>query len=232
MNSFKVKLKEKKYLTKTVLKLAFDLNDYNFRYKAGQFVMVNVDDNTKRAYSIASAPSFSKNEFVLIIDTAPGGIGSDYFKQLSVGDTVSFNGPFGKFGLPEDLGNDLYFIATGTGIAPLISMIDELSVMKELKTRKIHLILGTKTKEEVLYKDWALNLLDNGKINSYDVYLSRDTYTDINMHKGHVSDDFQKITDLKSAQYFLCGRRQIIEDIKKKLLELGVKKSSIFTEGF
>jgi len=232
MNSFNLKLKEKTPISKTVLKLVFDLSGHDFEYKAGQFVMVNIDDKIKRAYSIASAPCFSKNELVFIIDTAPGGIGSDYFKKLSIGDIISFNGPFGKFGLSEYLEKDLYFIATGTGIAPLISMIDELSVMKESEMKRIHLILGTRTIDDLIYKDWALNLLENGKIDSYNVYLSRDISTENNIHKGYVSDHFSKIINLENSQYFLCGRRQIIEDIRDKLLNLNVKKDYIFTEGF
>src|ERR1041384_3141874 len=97
-----------------------------FTFKAGQFVMIDLPIQSKvtnRAYSIASAPS-SGNIFELAIVINPDGIGTPYiFQNIRKHSILKCTRPLGKFGLPESIDTDLCFVCTGTGVAPLRSMM-------------------------------------------------------------------------------------------------------------
>jgi ferredoxin-NADP reductase len=98
----------------------------DFSFRAGQFVMLDLpikSNVTNRAYSIASAPD-GNNSFELVISKKPEGLGTTYlFNEVKPGSILQVTMALGKFGLPEPIEHDLCFVCTGTGIAPLRSML-------------------------------------------------------------------------------------------------------------
>src|ERR1700674_4993371 len=74
-----------------------------------------------RAYSIASPPA-EDNRFALCLNRVQEGFMSNFLCDMKEGDEISCQGPFGDFILRPPL-RDTIFIATGTGIAPLRSML-------------------------------------------------------------------------------------------------------------
>src|SRR5450755_4653128 len=99
----------------------------SFIFKAGQFVTLDLPIHEQknkrwRSYSIASWPDGS-NVFELLIVLLHGGAGTNYiFNEWQEGSDLSFRGPQGVFTLPDPIEKDLFFICTGTGIAPFRSM--------------------------------------------------------------------------------------------------------------
>ena len=77
-----------------------------------------------RSYSIASWPD-GTNVYELLIVLLEGGAGTTYlFNEVKVGSELVFRGPQGVFVLPENIEKDIFFICTGTGIAPFRSMLN------------------------------------------------------------------------------------------------------------
>ena len=105
----------------------------SFDFKAGQFVTLDLPIHEQknkrwRSYSIASWPDGS-NIFELLIVLLEGGAGTTYlFNEVNVGSQLTFRGPQGIFILPETIDRDLFFICTGTGIAPFRSMINYIQL--------------------------------------------------------------------------------------------------------
>ena len=98
-------------------------------FLAGQFVTLRApraDDRppVNRAYSIASPPSRATT-IDLLFNLVPGGPGSSYLHAQRPGDRLDLRGPAGAFVLRPEIveDRDLLFVATGTGIAPFLSMI-------------------------------------------------------------------------------------------------------------
>ena len=91
----------------------------------GQFINLHPLPNVYRAYSIASIADDNRH-IKLLIENGHEGIGSNYVKLLKIEDQVDFIGPSGRLKLKEPLNTKLYFFATGTGIAPFISMFHKL----------------------------------------------------------------------------------------------------------
>jgi CDP-4-dehydro-6-deoxyglucose reductase len=102
-----------------------------------------------------------------------GGLGSTYFfDQVVVGTELKFKGPEGGFVLPEVIDQDVVMICTGTGIAPFRSMIWDIYHTGKTH-RDIHLIFGTRRKEDILYAlEWE-QLMNNIPGFKFEVALSR-----------------------------------------------------------
>src|SRR4029078_335609 len=115
-------------------------------FEAGQFVTITVGTMIKRSYSIVSLP---KQNFIdLIADTKIGGPGSQFFVKAQAGQEVELLGPLGTF-ICRESDRPLMFWATGTGIVPFISMIEnQLAIVKTSK--KIVLNIGFRYQEAVV----------------------------------------------------------------------------------
>src|SRR5687767_9717319 len=128
-----------------------ELNSFDF--KAGQFVTFDLPIHEKptrrlRSYSIASWPDNS-NIFELLIVLNKKGIGTPYlFNEINVGSELTFRGPQGVFVLREPLEKDLFFICTGTGVAPFRSMLHHIK-NHTIPHRNIYLIFGTRTQNDL-----------------------------------------------------------------------------------
>ena len=125
---FSAKVIAVRQLTHDVRQIDFRLMEpREIRFKAGQFVSFEVPDartgrTVTRPYSIASAPS-TPDRVSLLLNFVPDGPGSTYLFKLNEGDTTTFSGPAGNFYLRDDPERELLFVATGTGIAPIRSML-------------------------------------------------------------------------------------------------------------
>jgi len=140
MREFRAKVSEKKFLTKKVCFARLSLIEpQKINFLPGQFVCLQVADNVRRSYSICSWPT--KADFIeLIADISPGGVGSQFFKRVRVGERVCFLGPMGKFVLEKNEA-DTVFLATGTGVAPFRPMIKEKLNVKTHHDASLHLYL-------------------------------------------------------------------------------------------
>src|SRR5262245_38697148 len=99
-----------------------------FDFVAGQFVSMTIMHEGReltRAYSIASPPR-GDDRFELCLNRVPNGAFSKYLCDLEPGASMAFNGPHGFFTVQLPVERDLLFVATGTGIAPIRSMLADL----------------------------------------------------------------------------------------------------------
>ena len=96
----------------------------SFRFTAGEFVMISCrEDSVKRAYSITSGPGEDYLEFLSI--KVPNGLLTRELSKYEPGDTLYLNErTTGTLTLANiELGGNLWLLATGTGVAPFISIL-------------------------------------------------------------------------------------------------------------
>lgn len=198
-------------------------------FKAGQFIILNVPKSgatVKRAYSIASAPH-EPGAVELSVQKVESGIASTYFWALREGDTVSLSGPHGNFLLKEPYDYDPVFIATGTGVAPLRSMIKYLFHVNML--RDIWLFFGCRYEHSILYETEFRSLAGFKRNFHYIPTVSRPK--DWHGEVGHVQQTFQKhLTDFTNKELYLCGWTQVIKSVCADLESYGVPKSKLHFE--
>ncbi len=205
----------------------------DFNFAPGQFITLDLPIHEKpnkrwRSYSIASWPD-GTNVFELVIVLNEFGAGTPYiFKEIKIGSELTFRGPLGVFTLKEsDLEQDLFFICTGTGIAPFRSMAHHIR-NNNLAHKNIYLIYGTRTKKDLLYSDELSelqNVLPNFK---YIPVLSREQWEG---RSGYLHAVYEELcAEKQSAHFFLCGWKNMIDEAKKRITDLGYDRKSIHQE--
>ena len=136
----------------------------SLRFESGQFVMIGLEVDGRpllRAYSIASANYDEHLEFFSI--KVPNGPLTSRLQHLKVGDDLLVGKkPTGSL-LVDDLkpGKNLYYLSTGTGLAPFLSLIRDPSVYERFE--KIVLFHGVRTVSELAYMDFITNELPNNE---------------------------------------------------------------------
>jgi len=125
------------------------------RFRNGEFVMLGLEVNDKpllRAYSIASANHDEHLEFLSIkVDEGPL---TSRLQHIKPGDDVLIGSkPTGTL-LVDDLmpGKRLYLFATGTGLAPFLSIVQDPDVYDRFE--KVILFHGVRRAEELAYRQW------------------------------------------------------------------------------
>ncbi len=199
-------------------------------FQAGQYVIFKIGPpKGNHTLSIASSPANSKTIDILQ-SVAPMGEGSKWILGLKAGDVVRFLGPLGKFTLKKENPQPKVFIATGCGIAPLRSMI--LDYLETGGTAAVTLWWGLRYETDVFWQR-EFDDLDMKYPNFYhSIMLSQSTekWTGV---RGRVTDHvISKTPELVSSEFYLCGTRQMIVDMRQLLVDNGVAAEQILTETF
>ncbi len=107
-----------------ILTLSLPANE-RLNFLAGQYLEIIMRDGKRRAYSMANPPH-GDSAVELHIRAMPGGVFTDYaFNRVKDKDILRFEGPMGTFFLREDSDKPLILLASGTGFAPIKSLIEE-----------------------------------------------------------------------------------------------------------
>ncbi|HEX5155266.1 MAG TPA: FAD-dependent oxidoreductase [Parafilimonas sp.] len=207
-----------------------------FDFKPGQFVTLDLPIHEKpnkrwRSYSIASHPD-GTNIIELVIVLLEGGLGTHYlFNHVEVGTEVPVRGPQGVFTLPEAIDKDLFFICTGTGIAPFRSMVNHIK-RHNIGHKNIYLIFGCRKLCDSLYGEEMKRLSETLENFYYIPTYSREDRENGAIKHGYVHAVYQGIlTEQKpEANFYLCGWKEMIDDAKKNIITIGYDKKSIHLE--
>ncbi|HEX5035573.1 MAG TPA: FAD-binding oxidoreductase [bacterium] len=201
-------------------------------FKAGQFCMVHVPKNgekpLKKAYSICSSP-FETGYLDLCIKLVEGGFATNWFWTLKEGDPITVTIPYGGFVLKEPVENDLVFVATGTGLAPLRSMLRVL--LRDGFQKPILLIFGVRYENEVLYSDEFRELEKKHSNFKFIPTISRPKAWKGEV--GYVQEKLKKyVIDPAGKQIYVCGLVPMIEAVQKAAEEIGFDKKQVHFEKY
>lgn len=118
-------------------------------FLAGQYVNLFVD-GTSRPYAISSSPA-DREHYDLTVRRVPGGRVSNLLLDTEW-DEATTTGPMGTFYYnPLFHGDDVVFIAGGSGVAPAMSMIRD--IQDNNLARRFHLIYGSRTSDDVIFRE-------------------------------------------------------------------------------
>lgn len=215
-------------LTEDVIKVVLRLPpNSNFNFNSGQYVNI-IRGNITRSYSIANS-SDQKNQLEFFIKKYQKGMMSKYFfEEAKINDLLRIEGPIGTFFLRKAQNKNIIFLATGTGIAPIKSIIEELEkAADDYKDINLWLFFGARYKDNLF---WEPNL---GKLNiKYIPVLSRQD-NDWNGAKGYVQDIvLNKKIDLVNSQVYACGSNNMIKSAKELFIKNNLKESNFFSDAF
>lgn len=202
------------------------LEDSQFSGEPGQHTVIEKPDGFKKPYSVLGLDG--NRAMFMIRNVSEDGV-SGYMDNRSEGDTVR---------VKPDLSGNLHLknpekpialISTGTGITPMMGIMNEYINRGE---EDVHFIFGDKNTNQLLYKDMLeqYELLYDFK-STY--VLSREEWNGINGYvQEHIGDIIDDIREDTERDFYICGVPQMVVDTKQKLEELGVSKERIHSEGW
>lgn len=200
----------------------------NFTFIPGQYIDVIGINGTRRNYSLANG-DFLNSLLELHVRAVPGGIMSDYwFNQAKPNDLLRLNGPLGTFFLRDNANADVFFLATGTGIAPFKAILESLTQVTEVQRPNSITVLWGGRKPEDLYIDIATI---PGQHRCIPV-ISRSNEGWIGA-KGYVQDHLLSLApDLSNAAVYACGSASMINGAKQSLCSAGLSSKRFYSDAF
>lgn len=216
--------------------LASKYNEYDFEcekpmpLKPGQYINVKVAPNTIRAYSVACRSN--DRHFGLLVDTRPGGPGSQFFENLKPGDVITYMGPFGAFTFrPDDNSEDILFLVTGSGMSAIRCMLEAALIEQGLK-KNVRLYIGLTHEGEIFWKDKLDDLQKRFPNFKYQICLFK-PQGNWNGPTGFITQLVEKdYPNASKCSVYLCGNKNMITDASALLIKLGCPKERIYTERF
>ena len=209
------------------VKLRFPPNS-SLTYLAGQYIDVIGPGGLRRSYSVANAPAADK-QLQLHIRAVQGGAMSEYwFNQAKANDLLRINGPLGSFFMRPLAGLHLVFLATGTGIAPVKAMLEQLSsVPVNAQPLSVTVYWGGRKPHDLYANpcEWHPTL-------GYVPVLSRapDGWTGA---RGYVQKALlTDAPDLTQTVVYACGSDAMIQSAKAALTQAGLPDKRFYSDAF
>jgi CDP-4-dehydro-6-deoxyglucose reductase len=180
-------------------------------YRAGQYIEFLLKDGKRRAYSIATAPSFG-GPLELHIRHMSGGAFTDHvFSNMKEREILRFEGPMGTFFLREESDKPIILLASGTGFAPVKALVEHMIHLKS--TRQVSLYWGGRRPQDLymheLCEKWAAELPHFSYVPVISDALPQDNWQG---RTGFVHlAVMQDFPDLSGFQVYACGAPVMVD---------------------
>jgi ferredoxin-NADP reductase len=211
--------------------IRLELDGQAFSYRSGQAAFLQPEGASKpRPYSIASAPEETARdgllEFLVGTGASDSGLSPDLIRP---GTLVTVDGPMGSFTFPEHPRERRFvFVAGGTGIAPLRSMLWHTLLAE--RGGRIGLIYSVRAPEEFAYLREFEQLEAEGRID-FRRTVTRTASDGWRGRQGRIDSTY--LTDLVhpgGTLCFVCGPAALVAEIPPQLKQLGVGEEQILVE--
>jgi len=179
-----------------------------FEYQAGDYIMLSMDGEEFKPYSIASAPREDGLIELHIRNQADTPFMAKLF-EVKVGQVLYVTGPNKQYSL-DDCAQDIILIGGGTGFAPMKSLLDAL--LADKCANQIQFYWGASKVEDFYLHDEMMALSEQHE---------NLTYTEVMTGLVHekVMADF---TDLSDKRVYLCGPWNMISTVKEDFIKQGL----------
>jgi len=198
-------------------------------YRPGQYLKILGDDGLPRSFSMASVPAGGHVD--LHVRRIPGGAFTEStVSRLKAGDELQVELPHGSFYYREKDYRPLLMVATGTGLAPIKSILE--SLMDDPDCPPVSLYWGMREAGDLYLHDqiqgWGERLYDF----QYVPVLSRGA-SSWTGRRGYVQQAVaEDLADLSEHAIYLCGSPDMIRDAKTTFLERGASADHIYSDSF
>ncbi len=245
-------LKERVKLSENIYGFIFSANQ-KLKFQAGQYLewtlpmekfIIKPDSRGNRRYfTVALSPTelstkgavsdkFSKNEIQIgvRIDQQASSSFKKNLLALPVGAEITASHLAGEFTMPKNISEKLVFVAGGIGITPFRSMIKYLIDTGE--KRDVVLFYSANSENDFAYTEIFQEA--KAKINLQSIYLPSAPSESWQGPSGRLNADLlaECVPDFLQRLFYLSGPNAMVENYKKLLLSIGVKKKRIKTDYF
>ena len=186
--------------------------------RSGQFCKMRVDGE-EGIFAMFSAPGEAPLRFLVRVGNPEGGEAADRLSALPPNTPIEITLPAGDgFALEAARGRDLYFVATGTGVAPVRAAIEEV-----LRTREAYGALaldhGVRSERHLAIGDDIARWRAAG----VDVRISYSEVGDDGVPHGRTVQDSLRMrrADLSNAAVIAVGQPEMLESLLQECVGMG-----------
>ncbi len=205
------------FLSEDVFELVLERDGVEFQ--PGDCLAISNSDGVSRPYSMSSGNREPYLRFV--IRRMPSGAVSQWLAVRTPGDEVEISAPFGWFrpGRSGDPGDPSVLVATGTGIAPLLSALRSFPDLAPVLC-----LYGVRCLADAIGLDYL-----RGRC-PLRLCVSREEAPP--HHHGRITDLLSEIPRKEETNYYLCGLDAMINEVSEWLEHRGVHFTRIHREVF
>ncbi len=230
MDSFFITLIKKKQLTHDVYELVYK-SEEEIIPQPGQFLLCDTDDTNpklRRSYSISD---YEWENFHFIIKEIPDGKGgSKAICQQSIGHKMQVWWPTGRFILPTITQEQIIFIGTGTGFAPLY--FQAKTILESNPNATIRFIFGVREEKDLFYQDILQEWSEKYPHFSHQFCLSQ--WVEGDYFSWRVTEYLRNNPDLIDTNnlYSICGSPAMVSEAREILSSKSIESDHIFFEQY
>jgi CDP-4-dehydro-6-deoxyglucose reductase, E3 len=197
-------------------------------FLAGQYIEFLLKDGSRRSFSMANAPHDDELIQLHVRRVAAGQFTDHVFTKMKERDILRMQGPLGTFFLREDSDKPIVLVASGTGFAPIKSIIE--TALKNGVTRPMTLYWGGRRPKDLymdsLAKQWPIKYVP-----VISEALPEDNWEGrIGFVHRAVMHDFP---DLSACQVYACGVPIMVDSAKRDFIELcGLPEEEFYADSF
>jgi NAD(P)H-flavin reductase len=198
---------------------------HDLKFEPGQVAVVEVEGAGRAYFAIASAPEDEELEFLVKRSSDPA---ARAFYELKPGERLRLVGIVGHgFDLSKLAGRDLVFVAMGTGVAPLRSALRSV-LRRKGEFGRVFVLYGARTPAHFCYSDET----DSWKAAGVELrqVVSRPEGHEWAGPTGYVQSLLDHVLpELDDPVALVCGSREMIEQTRARLREMGFEPERILT---
>ena len=224
-------------ITHDVIVLSVQLpEDRKFKFQAGQYIDLELENGVRRSYSIANAQHTLKGKGILELHirlVSGGKFTTHVFNDMKVGDALKLKGPLGTFLLSDESQAPVIFLVSGTGFAPVKAIIEHMQ-HRDIQ-RKAVLYWGVRKEEDLYLQGWLKQQLKQMPHLSYVPVVSDALPEDgWQGRTGFVHQAvMQDIPNLQAYEVYACGTPAMVDAAQKDFIEkCQLPEQAFFSDAF
>ena len=196
-------------------------------YRPGQYVSLLAEGVFEHARSYSICQWLPDLEFELCIVLNQEGAFTRWLFEQKPGAVLECTPPLGRFVLEDDsLDTRLLFIATGTGLAPLIPMVEQALKRGH---QQVHLYAGHRYAEDELFQKELQNLQAEFPQLEYVATGSREP---IRGQQGYVHALYEQHLKSQPIRFYACGWKAMLNECRDRLKQAGFTRRDYRIEAY
>ncbi|WP_094979934.1 2Fe-2S iron-sulfur cluster-binding protein [Rhodococcus pyridinivorans] len=201
------------------------------KFAAGQYLKVFLDDGDSRNYSMANPPHENDGVQLHIRHVQGGRFSEEVLRTLEKGSKLRIELPYGEFSLNPDSDRPVIFVASGTGFAPVKSIVEDR--LKRGGERSLHLYWGARRQEDIylpeLPEKWA-SVSDRVSFTPVLSHPAEDWTGRTGLVHRAVLED---LADLSDHEVYACGSPAMTSAAREDFVhEAGLAPDNFYCDAF
>ena len=233
-----VRVKKITQETPDTITIIFDVPPYTWQYKAGQYIDIGVTINGERfyrSYSLATTPYQDPRPAITVKRVHNGKVSNYLHDHVKEGTNIDCTAPRGTFTIDYELYKEAHFvfIAGGSGITPIFSMIKAL--LQQIPQAHIKLVYASRSQKHIIYKKALDQLQDTQKDRLQITHILSQPTKTWKGKRGRLTPDtlLQLLKGpFTTYHYFLCSPPELMTLTTNTLINAGVSTKQIRKEKF